>query len=231
MPSEDDKHASKPAPDVVLDTCCLVNLAAIDGTLDCLASFALTWYVPTAVQAEGIFIRAAADSRVVHRIELTTAMSAGTVQICAPADDAEHALYVEFAFSLGDGEAMALAIAKNRGWKVATDDRKARIKADAVGVSVVTTPELLQRWATHGLIRSRKSRTRSAGFETLARFVPAEDSPAARWWRKGSGRTPESLSRGRAARRDSSDYGPLPSLRMNRSSQRVLRMKRRNRSV
>ena len=78
MRIEDDKRASKPPPDVVLDTCCLVNLAAIDGTLDCLASFALTWYVPTAVQAEGIFIRAAADSRVVHQIELTDAISANT---------------------------------------------------------------------------------------------------------------------------------------------------------
>ena len=184
MPSEDDKGASKPAPDVVLDSCCLVNLAAIDGTLDCLASFALTWYVPTAVEAEGIFIRTAADSRVVHRIELTTAMSAGTVQICAPADDAEHALYVELAFSLGDGEAMALAIAKKRGWKVATDDRKARIRADAVGVSVVTTPEWLQRWASHTARSMAEITNALRRIETLARFAPAEDSLAAQWWRK-----------------------------------------------
>src|SRR5262245_28263234 len=106
----EDNGASKPAPDVVLDTCCLVNLAAIDGTLDCLASFALTWYIPTAVEAEGIYIRATADSRVVRRIELATAISAGAVQICAPADDVEQALYVDFALGLGDGEAMALAI-------------------------------------------------------------------------------------------------------------------------
>ena len=191
MPSEDDKNASKAASDVVLDTCCLVNLAAIDGTLDCLASFALTWYVPTAVQAEGIFIRVAADSRLVQRIELTPAISAGIVQICAPADDAEHALYVELAFSLGDGEAMALAIAKNRGWKVATDDRKARIKADGVGVSVVTTPELLQHWATHGPHSMTNVANALSRIETLARFVPAEDSPAARWWRKVLEENPE----------------------------------------
>src|SRR5207247_11373289 len=108
----------------------------------------LIWDVPTAVQMEGIFIRAAADSRAVQRIDLTASITNGTVQICSPADDAEHSLYVELALNLGDGEAMAVAIAKNRGWKVATDDRKARNKADAVGVSVVTTPELVQRWAS-----------------------------------------------------------------------------------
>src|SRR5207248_9684615 len=97
MPNEQDTSAANKAQDVVLDTCCLVNLAAIDGTLECLASFKLIWYVPTAVQTEGVFIRAAANSREVQRIDLTASITKGTVQICSPADDAEHALYVELA--------------------------------------------------------------------------------------------------------------------------------------
>lgn len=183
MLSEEHKRPSKAGRDVVLDTCCLVNLAAIDGTLECLASFELTWYVPTAVQTEGVFIRVAADSREVQRIDLTAPITKGTVRICSLADDAEHALYVELALNLGDGEAMALAIAKRRGWKVATDDRKARNKADAVEVSVVTTPELVQRWASN----TARSRAEVAmvlrRIETLARFSPTENSPAAKWWR------------------------------------------------
>ena len=184
MPSEEDKGASKAAPEVVLDTCCLVNLAAIDGTLDCLASFKLIWHVPTAVQTEGIFIRVAADSRQVQRIDLTPSITIGAVQICSPADDGELALYVEFALTLGDGEAMALAIAKNRGWKVATDDRKARIKADGVGVSVVTTPELVRRWASDATRSKAQVAMALRRIETLARFSPVENSPAAKWWRK-----------------------------------------------
>lgn len=105
MSDEDDKGGSKPAPDVVLDTCCLVNLAAIDGTLD--------W-----------------------------------------------------------------------GWKLATDDRKARIKAEAVGVAVVTTPELLQRWASQTGRSPVEVANALRRIETLARFAPSADSPAARWWRK-----------------------------------------------
>jgi predicted nucleic acid-binding protein len=184
MPNEQDTSAANKAQDVVLDTCCLVNLAAIDGTLECLATFGLVWYVPTAVQAEGIFIRVDADSREVRRIDIETAVSAGTVQVCAPADDAEYALYAEFALSLDDGEAMALAIAKNRAWKLATDDRKARIKAATGGVTVVTTPELLERWAS----QTGSSRLAIAGalrrIETLARFAPFDDSSASKWWRE-----------------------------------------------
>ena len=192
MPSEEHKRTSKADRDVVLDTCCLVNLAAIDGTLDCLASFELIWYVPTAVQTEGVFIRAAADSREVQRIDLTASITKGAVQICSPADDAEHALYVELALNLGDGEAMALAIAKNRGWKVATDDRKARNKADAIGVSVVTTPELVQRWASDTARSRAEVAMALRRIETLARFSPAENSPGAKWWRQLLEEKPES---------------------------------------
>lgn len=184
MPNEKHKRGSQAGRDVVLDTCCLVNLAAIDGTLDCLASFGLIWYVPIAVQTEGVFIRVAADGREVKRIDLTSSVTKGAVQICSPADDAEHALYVELALNLGDGEAMALAIAKNRGWKVATDDRKARNKADAIGVSVVTTPELVQRWASDSPRSKAEVAMALRRVETLARFSPAENSPAAKWWRQ-----------------------------------------------
>src|ERR1700687_4497778 len=111
MLDEQDASAIVATQDVVLDTCCLVNLAAIDGTLGCLAKFGLIWYVPTAVQAEGIFIRIDTNSREVHRIDLVAAVSTGTVQICALAGEEEHRLYVEFASTLDDGEAMALAIA------------------------------------------------------------------------------------------------------------------------
>ena len=187
MPNE-HKTRSKAAPDVVLDTCCLVNLAAVDGTLECLATFGLTWYVPTAVQAEGIFIRTSADKREVQRIDLNSAISIGTVQICAPADDTEMALYVEFALSLDDGEAMGLAIAKNRNWRLATDDRKARVKATAAGVTVVTTPELMQRWGSRTGCSNVDLAATLKRIETLARFVPSDDSPAAMWWRKALAR-------------------------------------------
>lgn len=183
MPN-DGKTRSRAARDVVLDTCCLVNLAAIDGTLECLANFELIWYVPTAVQAEGIFIRTAADSREVRRIDLDTAVSSGVVKICAPADDTENALYVEFALSLDDGEAMALAIAKNRRWRLATDDRKARLRAKDVGVTSVTTPELVQLWASRTGCSAVEVANALRRIETLARFVPSGDSPGARWWRK-----------------------------------------------
>jgi predicted nucleic acid-binding protein len=179
-----DIDVGNEAPDVVLDTCCLVNLAAIDGTLECLAVFGLTWYVPTAVETEGIFIRSATDTKEVRRIDLAPNITAGIVRICAPADDVEHALYVELAMSLDDGEAMALAIAKSRRWKLATDDRKARNTAASIGVAIVTTPELLERWATRAHHSEAETADALRRIESLARFTPPDNSPGTEWWRK-----------------------------------------------
>jgi predicted nucleic acid-binding protein len=186
MPNEVDQSVS--GSDVVLDTCCLVNLAAVDGTLACLDEFDLIWYLPTAVHAEGIFIRSAGDSRTVRRIAIETMVSSGIVRICAPADEVETALYVEFAASLDDGEAMALAIAKNRGWRLATDDRKALTRARAAGVAVVTTPELMRSWALRKACPQPQLVEALTRIETLAKFVPTDESPAALWWRKVLGR-------------------------------------------
>ena len=184
MPDDHDQTRPNVALDVVLDTCCLVNLAAIDGTLACLSSFELTWYVPAAVHAEGIFIRRAPDSRDVQQIDLSEAMSTGTVTVCAPEGEEEHALYIEMALSLDDGEAMALAIAKYRNWKLATDDRKARVKARNAAVVVVTTPELVRRWAGKSGYSEPQIAEAIRRIEALARFKPADDSDPSRWWRK-----------------------------------------------
>ena len=169
---------------VVFDTCCIVNMAAIDGHLACLASLGLTCWVPTAVQAEGIYIRSTPDATAVHRIDLNAAMSSGTVRICSLEGYREHELYVNFVLGLDGGEAMALAVAKSRAWKLATDDRKARRTAQSVGVRVVTTPQLVRWWATATGHSKQQIADVLRRIETLARFVPADDSDATRWWRQ-----------------------------------------------
>ena len=99
----------------------------------------------------------------------------------------EVALYVRLASDLDDGEAMALAIAKQRGWTLATDDRKAKRFARDLGIPVVTTPELMERWAKAGKMRPEKLRTLLRSIESGARFVPGEDAPGYEWWMAQAG--------------------------------------------
>lgn len=169
--------------DTVIDACCLVNFCAVDATLSFLGEFGLRWRLPVAAQKEGMFIRVSPDSHETTRIDVDPAVQAGLVETCSPTDGAETDLYVLLAQDLDDGEAMALAIAKSRGWMLATDDRKARRKADELGVRTLTTPELMRRWAERNK-RSRRAVEDALGrIETLARFTPARTAPEADWWR------------------------------------------------
>lgn len=170
--------------DTVVDTCCLVNLCAVDEPLRFLPAVGLAWHVPKAVAAEGLFIREEEDGgRAKKRqIELEPCFAAGVVVACDVTSAQETELYVELARELDDGEAMALAIAKARNWTVATDDRQGRRKARELSVPVLTTPELMRRWSTVNSVPPDEVGRALLRIQRLARFVPSADFPDFPWW-------------------------------------------------
>ena len=91
-------------------------------------------------------------------------------------------LYLELAVSLDDGEAMALALAKARGWKLATDDRKAISLAEKLHVEVITTPELVKYWAERTKPTAAILREVLLHIQNRARFFPNDKSPLRDWW-------------------------------------------------
>jgi predicted nucleic acid-binding protein len=177
-------------PDIVVDTCCLVNLCAVDDLPRFLPAFGLTWQIPTAVAGEGLFIREAdADGRAKKRqIDLAPCFVSKVVSLCDIEGAEEASLYVALAGTLDDGEAMALAIAKNRGWTVATDDGEARRAAERLSVPVLTTPELMRRWADSYRVAASEVAAALLRIETLARFVPSDGFPEQSWWVKAIAR-------------------------------------------
>ncbi|MCH7994369.1 MAG: hypothetical protein IIB57_07990 [Planctomycetes bacterium] len=171
-------------PDAIVDACCFINLYATGDLRGFLTQLAWQWHIPSAALAESLFIRKVSDEDDEKREPIDAQPyfdeSLITLVDVGGADEAE--LYVRLAGDLDDGEAMALAIAKQRGWTLATDDRKAKRFASDLGVPVVTTPELMQRWAKASKMRPAKLRTLLRNIESGARFAPGEDAPGYEWW-------------------------------------------------
>ena len=171
-------------PDAIVDACCFINLYATGDLRGFLTQLAWQWHIPSAALAESLFIRSVSDEDDEKREPIDAQPyfdeSLLTLVDIGGADEAE--LYVRLAGDLDDGEAMALAIAKQRGWTLATDDRKAKRFASNLGVPAVTTPELMQRWAKASKMRPAKLRTLLRNIESGARFAPAEDAPGYDWW-------------------------------------------------
>lgn len=98
-------------------------------------------------------------------------------------EGSEADLMVRLASDLGLGEAACLTIGITRKMAIATDDLYARRRARqlAEDVELITTGQLVQRWAESGV--SAKDVTDCIlSIETRARYRPPVADPAADWW-------------------------------------------------
>ena len=172
--------------DVVVDACCLINLLAAGEIRERLSKLRGKWYVPSAVASEALYLHVELEDGTVNklRVDLGNLVDDGVLLSCTANPGEELDLYVDLATRLDDGEAMALAIAKTRSWTLSTDDGKAKRIAREIGVNVLTTPEIMKRWAELASPDSAELGAVLKRIELRASFFPAVSDPLHAWWRK-----------------------------------------------
>ena len=77
---------------------------------------------------------------------------------------------------------MCLAIAESRGWIVATDDRKAIRTGQAAGLTVISCPELVKKWADAARPAAPILQGVLKDIQFLAQFRPNSSMPCYKWW-------------------------------------------------
>lgn len=174
--------------DTVIDSCCLINLCAVGRLTEVLPLLGVSWHIPPLVKEEALFLRTEEEngSPGTERVDLQPAIDVGVLALCAPEPGTETELYVELAAALDDAEAMALAIAKCRSWLFATDDRMAIRHATALAVSVITTPELMKRWADATSAAPDELCVALLRIQNRARFTPSPKFPLYDWWSRNA---------------------------------------------
>jgi predicted nucleic acid-binding protein len=118
---------------VVTDSTCLIGLERI-GHLDMLPALFEPIFVPPEV----------------HR-EFGTSLPWLTVE-----EPADPALVTALKMLVDDGEAEAIALARERVWRIILDDRQARSVARRLGISIIGTVGILMRAKRSGIIPSLK---------------------------------------------------------------------------
>lgn len=171
--------------DSIVDSCCVINLYAGGNLLSLLPPLGLRLHVPEKVLEESLYIRqldpADASKLVQRTVDLTPLVEAGLLHRCDLEGEEELSLFVQLATILDDGEAACLAIAKWRGWTLATDDLKGRQEAGISGVPVVTTPELVKVWADATKADEVAVARLLRDIQTYARFTPHKTMPWHSW--------------------------------------------------
>jgi predicted nucleic acid-binding protein len=172
--------------DAIVDSCCVINLYAAGNLLTLLPPLGLRLHVPEKVLEESLYVRqpdpADAAKLMQKAVDLAPVIGAGLLHRCDLEGEDELNLFVQLATTLDDGEAACLAIAKVRGWTLATDDRKGRREAGKLGVPVLTTAEIVKNWgdATDAEVEAVAAVLQN--IERFARFVPHRTMPLHEWW-------------------------------------------------
>lgn len=174
-------------PSAAIDACCLIDLLAT-GHLEAIPRAAgLDWHLPTAVEGEVQHVRQYDPAQPGRFLKVPVALSplkaSGVLQVCAPADQTEQDRFVHYAAQFrSDGEAMCIAIAEQRGWAIATDDRKAIRVAQQAGLRVVSCPMLVKRWADATKPDQTTLCKILQDIQVLAQFKPNPIMPEYQWW-------------------------------------------------
>lgn len=178
---------------LVVDTCCLINLLSAQppilshNTHPLHLGFSLS-LSERVVGDECLYIceppKPGATILEQAKPDLKALLDGGAAYPCKLEGEAELDTFVALAQRLDDGEAECLAIAKERGWHIATDDRLAIRVAAEMDVKIVTTARLVQNWAKSSGVSQAEIVSVLKSIQELARFTPNPNSDGGAWWHK-----------------------------------------------
>lgn len=194
--------------DVVLDACCVINLYAAGKILSGEAApskpprrkiirsgswpqakklaFDFRLHLPAKVKGKAQYVlqpdQEDENKLVKTEIDLDPSIKAGLLHECDLEGEHETDLFVQMAVKLDDGEAACFAIAKSRGWLLATDERPTERLAKQHGVSIITTPEVVKHWAEKTKVNEEVVAQVLWNIQTYAHYFPRKTLPLHSWW-------------------------------------------------
>jgi hypothetical protein len=165
-----------PDTPIIFDACCLINLHAASALLAMLQTVGKPAIVATYVA-----------ERELRRLPLQTLFADGHLTQTDVTNEAEKMDWVTYAltYDLEDGEAITGAIARSRGWMIATDEGKAikAFKETIPEVVIITTPDLVRHWADTTLPSPASLRQALDDIQVKGNYYPGKHHPLHRWWR------------------------------------------------
>jgi hypothetical protein len=174
-------------PPAAIDACCMIDLLSSGRAEAILRAGGFTWQLPFAVQGEIQYLRQHDPKQPGKLVKVPAALSglvsSGVLTVCAPKNQKELDRYTHYATVFrSDGESMCLALAEQRKWAIATDDRKAIRVAQQVGLTVVSCPELVKAWAAAAGPDQPTLVKTLHDIQVLAQFKPNPSMPEYGWW-------------------------------------------------
>jgi hypothetical protein len=170
-----------------LDGCALLNLYASKRFDQLAAGLGVAFLVTPRVAGEALYVfeRESLSQGPQAPVDLSPLVHAGCLVIePEPSTDEELEGLVEWALTLDEGEAEAVAVALCRGGGLVTDDRKAirELTARSPDTPLLTTAGLLRRWAEAAKPPQQELREILLDIQIGGNFTPGRRDPDLEWW-------------------------------------------------
>jgi predicted nucleic acid-binding protein len=182
------------SPTVLLDACVLINLLASEEIDSILRIAGQEFKICDAVEKESLYLRPDDPQELSpNAVQLDPLIMSGVLSVCVMESDTEETLYVEYAGQLDDGEAMSIAIAEARSYRLATDDRKARrifLASTNAPERLISTSDLVRSWAERESISPDKLNFILLNIQHRANFIPPKSDANLQWWQDSCGSHP-----------------------------------------
>jgi hypothetical protein len=168
---------------IILDACCVLNLAATGHFEEILGGLPWRWHVGHRARAEAHWLWAP-DGEARDQVDLDPLMRLGLLDELELELAQEEALFVEFSATLADGEAEAAALAVMRVFALDTDDRKARrvVGERSPGLQLYTTLEIIRAWQICCAVTDADIAASLCRVSDRATYRPRRTDPLWDWW-------------------------------------------------
>jgi predicted nucleic acid-binding protein len=171
-----------PRSPLLLDACVAINLAAADRIQHIAQAVDVTFTLARQAAAEVGYLRDLADGNLI-RTPIDLGQYAGDTLLIIDLTPAEFTVYLSLAREVDDGEAATIAVAAQRGLKLATDDRKARKLCSRLSLpEPLHTLALLRTYADAAALQHAPLRDLLIRVRDRASFQPPRSDPDYKWW-------------------------------------------------
>jgi predicted nucleic acid-binding protein len=136
-------------PEIVFDCCCISNFALSDSLFILENLYSRSAYITNFVSAE--IMRGIQQGHSGLR-KVQEALKKGWLHEAIVRTQKEKSYFETLSVSLGLGEASSIAVARTRGFTLASDDRAARREAGLLDIKLTGTIGILKKAVTHKMI-------------------------------------------------------------------------------
>lgn len=171
---------------ILLDACCIINLAASGYFLDIIDSFPNQFLVAKYVFENEILsiLDQFSEESIITRIEKRDFLACTRIVDIQTNEEAEVLIDYVNRPNLDSGEAYSAAIAVSRKYILATDDKAAIKLAIQEGrPEIISTLKIIHYWSESKLINFKTVSLALSNIQTFGKYRPGRNHEYYSWWR------------------------------------------------